>query len=208
MKKFKTAIRIARQATHGQGTNFTGVASVRPSLHGHLRRFICPRLAAIGHRCSQIDNMDDTLGGHLKRWGMPDFPVGKDKAAALARRMEELGILEEDLQEDFVRSRGAGGQHVNKTSTCVMLTHIPTGTSVRCEDERSQALNRYRARQRLVERIEEEILGEQSRRQQEIEKLRRQKRKRSKRAKEKVLADKHHRSDVKSARKAPDMPRE
>ena len=48
----------------------------------------------------------------------------------LRERMDNLGILEEDLEEKFIRSSGRGGQHVNKTSTCVMLHHRPSDLQV------------------------------------------------------------------------------
>lgn len=134
---------------------------------------------------------------------MADFPVGPDKQKALAIRMEALGLREEDLEETFVRSSGPGGQNVNKVSSCVQLVHLPSGTLIKCGESRSQALNRFLARQRLVEKIEEERLGAASRRQQAIEKVRRQKRKRSRRAQEKVLESKHRRSEVKEARRPP-----
>ena len=115
--------------------------------------------------------------------------------------MLRLGIREQDLEEQFVRSGGHGGQNVNKVSTCVVLTHRPSGVSVRCEQERSQGLNRYLARKRLVEKIEEQVLGRESERRRAIAKIRRQKRKRSKRAKDKMLAAKHHRAAIKTLRK-------
>jgi protein subunit release factor B len=128
------------------------------------------------------------------------FPVSPAKARALVERFERLGIREEDLDEAFVRSRGKGGQNVNKVSTCVMLTHRPTGTAVRCERERSQALNRYRARQLLADKIEQAVLGKQSEEAQRVARLRRQKRRRSRRAKEKMLAAKHARAEIKALR--------
>jgi protein subunit release factor B len=121
---------------------------------------------------------------------MSIFPVSAAKEKELAERMEALGIREEDIDESFVRSGGKGGQHVNKTSTCVYLRHAPTGVEVKCQEERSQALNRYRARVLLVKKIDQLIKGRESAEIQRIEKIRRQKRKRSKRAKEKMLAEK------------------
>jgi len=110
--------------------------------------------------------------------------------------MEALGIRESDLEESFVRSSGAGGQHVNKTSTCVQLLHRPTGLSVKCQDDRSQAVNRYLARRRLIALYEAEVLKRKTEEQQRREKIRRQKRRRSRRAKNRMLEDKHHRSKI------------
>jgi protein subunit release factor B len=132
---------------------------------------------------------------------MAMFGVSQEKEDALQERMNKLGIKAEDLVEKFVRSGGHGGQNVNKTSTCVYLKHIPTGIEVKCQKERSQALNRFFARRLLADKIENQILGKESAEQQRIEKLRRQKRKRSKRAKEKMLANKHHQSQKKQNRK-------
>jgi protein subunit release factor B len=132
---------------------------------------------------------------------MPVFPVTPQKEKALRERMEALGIREEDLKESFVRSRGKGGQHVNKVSTAVKLRHLPSGLEVRCEAERSQALNRYRARVLLADKLEETVKGRQSEARKRLEKIRRQKRRRSRRAKEKVLAEKHMQAEKKERRK-------
>ncbi|MEK7871245.1 MAG: peptide chain release factor-like protein [Nitrospirota bacterium] len=131
---------------------------------------------------------------------MSNSSVSTEKWKALERRLQKLGISEDDLEERFVRSSGHGGQNVNKVSTCVMLIHRPSGLLVRCQEARTQGMNRYIARRRLAEKMEEILLGAESRHQQEIEKIRRQKRRRNKRAKEKMLQEKHHRSDIKLAR--------
>jgi peptide chain release factor len=131
---------------------------------------------------------------------MATFGVSPDKEQALAERMAELGIREEDLVEKFIRSGGHGGQNVNKVATCVYLKHLPTGTEVKCQQERSQSLNRYLARRILTDKIETAILGKESEEGQRIAKIRRQKRKRSKRAKEKMLADKRHLAEKKKGR--------
>jgi peptide chain release factor len=128
------------------------------------------------------------------------MPISSEKQNSLFQKMMSLGIQESDIEESFVRSSGAGGQHVNKTSTCVQLLHRPTGIQVKCQQDRSQAVNRYLARRLLVERIEGEILGKKSAEQQLREKIRRQKRRRSRRAKNKMLADKRHQSDKKMNR--------
>lgn len=104
--------------------------------------------------------------------------------------MARLGVREEDIVERFIRAQGPGGQNVNKVSTCVHLRHLPTGIEVKCQQERSQAQNRYRARKILLEKIECAILGKLSEEQKRIEKIRRQKRRRSRRAKLKILESK------------------
>lgn len=129
------------------------------------------------------------------------FGVSPEKELALMERLNDLGIRQEDVIEKFIRSGGHGGQNVNKVSTCVYLKHVPTGIEVKCQKERSQALNRYHARKMLADKIENLIKGKESAEQQKIEKIRRQKRKRSKRAKEKMLANKRHQGDKKKERR-------
>lgn len=128
------------------------------------------------------------------------FPVSSRKAADLGRRMEALGVREQDLLEQFVRSGGKGGQNVNKVATCVKLKHLPSGISVQADSARTQGLNRYLARQRLLEKLEEMLKGAESEARKKIEKIRRQKRKRSARAKAKMLADKRKAGERKALR--------
>jgi len=128
------------------------------------------------------------------------FGVSETKQEALKKKMRSLGIYEKDLKEKFVRSGGKGGQNVNKTSTCVYLKHIPTDIEVKCQRERSQALNRFLARRILVNKIEAIKLGRLSEERKRIERIRKQKRKRSRRAKEKILEYKAKRSQKKKER--------
>jgi protein subunit release factor B len=128
------------------------------------------------------------------------FTVSPLKEKALIKKMEALNIYEKDIKESFVRSGKKGGQHVNKTSTCVYLKHIPTGIEVKCQEERSQSLNRYKARAILIKKIDQLVKGKESEEIQRIEKIRRQKRKRSKRAKEKILAEKKIMTEKKKLR--------
>ncbi|OIO55783.1 hypothetical protein AUJ46_00625 [Candidatus Peregrinibacteria bacterium CG1_02_54_53] len=111
-----------------------------------------------------------------------------------------LKILPEDIDEFFTRGGGPGGQKINKTASCVELTHRPTGTVVRVQRFREQHLNRIAAYKQLIEKLEEQIKGKESKRQQEQFKVRKQKQRRSRRAKEKILQDKHHRSSLKEQR--------
>jgi peptide chain release factor len=128
------------------------------------------------------------------------MPVSAEKEKALAARMQELGVSENDFEESFVRSSGPGGQKVNKTSSCVHLFHIPTGLAVKCQRERSQTLNRHLARRLLLDKIELKQKGFIADEREKIEKLRRQKRKRSRRAKEKILTAKHQQTQKKELR--------
>jgi len=126
--------------------------------------------------------------------------VSQDKETALRERMESLGVREEEFRETFIRSSGPGGQKVNKTSSCVQLVHLPTGLTVKCQQERSQSLNRFLARRLLLDRIERLRTGLVKAEKARAEKIRRQKRRRSRRAKEKILEAKHIQSEKKTLR--------
>ncbi len=128
------------------------------------------------------------------------FPVSIEKENKLREKLDSLGIYEKDIKESFVRSRGRGGQNVNKVATCVHLKHIPTGTEVKCQKARTQGLNRYHARVLLYKKIEHAVNREESEEATRIARIKRQKRKRSKRAKEKMLEEKHYTAQKKKDR--------
>src|SRR6476646_9134479 len=90
---------------------------------------------------------------------MSSFAPSPDKFAQLDLRMNALGVRESDLEESFVRSGGAGGQKVNKSSSCVMLLHRPTGLRVKCQTTRHQVMNRFLARRLLLDKIERRQKG-------------------------------------------------
>jgi protein subunit release factor B len=88
-------------------------------------------------------------------------------------------------------------------STCVVLRHVPSGIVVRCQRERSQALNRFLARRELLDRLDARERGAAAAAESERQRIRRQKRRRSRRAKEKMLATKRAQSEKKAARRSP-----
>ena len=118
----------------------------------------------------------------------------------LADRLRQLGLRREDLVEKFIRSAGKGGQNVNKTSTCVYVKHLPTGIEVKCQRERSQAMNRAAAMDLLAGKIAQAALQEKQARRQEREKERRRRRPRPAGLKERILETKKKLAEKKRMR--------
>jgi protein subunit release factor B len=128
-----------------------------------------------------------------------DFPV--ELSQKYLKLAEELSIRPEDIVEYVARGGGPGGQKINKSNIAVELKHIPTNTIVRVQRYRQQSANRISAYHRLFLRIEELKKGKESEIRKKKFKKRKQKMRRSRRSKEKMLEEKHHRSEIKEARK-------
>lgn len=114
--------------------------------------------------------------------------------------MQPAPLRDEDLRESFARSSGPGGQHVNKVSTAVTLTHLPTGLSVTVSDSRSQSMNRKIARERLAKKLEERRRSRRLKARAEASKARRRLAKRSPGEKRKLVEGKRRRSEIKKGR--------
>jgi len=114
---------------------------------------------------------------------------GKDKWFDLENQMIALGIKKEDIEEKFIKSSGRGGQKVNKSSSAVFLRHKNTGVSVKYGKSRSQHLNRFFALRRLIEKIQAVMTGRNEKEQTKIEKIRKQKQNRRRKAQKKLKND-------------------
>ena len=114
-----------------------------------------------------------------------DSPVTDAKKEALRERITRLGIDLEQIDEQFVRASGPGGQKVNKTASAVVLRYPDPQIVVKCSKDRSRALNRFLALRELVDEIEVVISPETSERLKQIQKIRNQKRRRRRRRKPK-----------------------
>jgi protein subunit release factor B len=125
------------------------------------------------------------------------FPIEDE---SLLKRMAKIGLRDEDIEETFIRGTGAGGQKINKTSSTVVLVHVPTGVEVRCQRERSQRVNRLVAREELCAKLEQKLQAVRQEKRDAVEKKKRQNRKRPRGVKERILKSKHKRSDVKKQR--------
>lgn len=128
-----------------------------------------------------------------------EFPIELPEKSL--QKASELNVRAEDISEQMIRGGGKGGQKINTTASCIQLIHEPTSIIVKCQKHRSQASNRLSAYKLLINKIEEQVKGQESERAQKIHKLRKQKRRRSKKAKEKMLEAKRRRSQLKDQRK-------
>lgn len=129
--------------------------------------------------------------------------INKDKWEKLTEWMVKLHITEADLVEKFILGSGKGGQKLHKTASTVYLKHLSSGLEVKCQESRSRDDNRYFARERLCEKLHTIISDEKTKEQQGIEKLKRQKKRRSRRSKQKMLDEKSRQGQLKGLRKKP-----
>jgi protein subunit release factor B len=118
------------------------------------------------------------------------------------RRLAALGVNPGEVEERFVRGTGPGGQKINKTSSTVWLRHRPTGLEVRCQAERSQAVNRARAWEGLCARLEARRAAMATAAQAAREAERRRTRQKSRAQKMRLIESKQHRARQKRARRA------
>jgi peptide chain release factor len=129
---------------------------------------------------------------------MADFPDIVE--ASLRKRFVSLGVKPEDVEEQFIRGAGAGGQKINKTSSTVRLRHLPTGVEIRCQRERNQSVNRLIAWTELAAKLEWNKAAEVNAAQSERERVRRQKRQKSRGQKVRMIVAKKHRAKHKAGR--------
>ncbi|WPH00982.1 Hypothetical protein R9X50_00381600 [Acrodontium crateriforme] len=102
-------------------------------------------------------------------------------------------ILDQDIEESFLKGSGPGGQKINKTNSAVQIKHLPTGIVVKCQETRSRELNRKFARNILAEKLDQLANGDQSRSAIKLERARVKKasaNKKSKRKYKKLAAEK------------------
>ena len=104
--------------------------------HGILAACLVTGLAAVG-ACNKGPDPSDNATRALKNANLDDVKVDWDK----------------DVREETMRAGGAGGQHVNKTESCVRIVHLATGLEVKCQNERSQHQNRAMARKMILARL-------------------------------------------------------
>lgn len=128
-----------------------------------------------------------------------DFPVEIGHKYQLMA--QDVRLLPSDVEEHFTHGGGPGGQKVNKAVNCVELTHKPSGITVRYQHHRGLQRNRKDAWELLILKVEEHHKGEESQLARERFKIRKQKQRRSRRAKEKILEEKRQRGDLKETRK-------
>ena len=123
----------------------------------------------------------------------------------IAVRLSKLGAPPSTIVEKFIQGSGAGGQKINKTSSCVYLKHLPTGIEVKCQGDRSRDTNRQLARAELIRKLESLYRKAADEKKDAREKTRRTNRPRSRNSKNRMLKAKRNNSNKKKLRKKPGM---
>jgi len=113
------------------------------------------------HRLVRISPFDSQARRHTSFASVFVYPLVDDTI--------EIDLRDEDIRMDVFRASGAGGQHVNKTSSAVRLTHEPTGIVVSCQQERSQGKNKATAMKMLKAALYQRALDEQEKKRQALE---------------------------------------
>jgi peptide chain release factor 2 len=112
------------------------------------------------HRLVRISPFDSQARRHTSFASVFVYPLVDDTI--------EIDLREDDIKMDVYRASGAGGQHVNKTSSAVRLTHEPSGIVVTCQQERSQGKNRATAMKMLKAALYQRALDEQNKKKAEM----------------------------------------
>jgi len=137
------------------GIRSASIEVVGPYAYGYLK-------AESGvHRLVRISPFDAQKRRHTSFASVFIYPELDDEI--------KLDVNENDIRVDTFRSSGAGGQHVNKTSSAVRMTHIPTGITAQCQNERSQHKNRANCWKILMGRLYEHYRAEREKERQAIE---------------------------------------